>query len=39
MLIDCEENVFRFCFGLDDGCMCMFEEVGKVFGVMCECIC
>lgn len=39
ILIDCEENVFCLCFGLDDGCMCILEEVGCVFGVICEWIC
>lgn len=39
ILIDCEENVLCLCFGLDDGWICMLEEVGKVFGVICECIC
>lgn len=38
ILIDREENVLWLRFGFDDGRIRIFEEVGKVFGVICECI-
>ena len=35
-LTDCEENVLRLRFGLDDGNIRTLEQVGKVFGVTRE---
>lgn len=39
ILIDREEKVLRLCYGLLDGKIYIFEEVGCEFGVICECIC